>query len=84
MRDEESKKEFQQRRICWNHYKVSLIVDCMRLRFNFSQCIGIVPQDTVLFNDTILHNIKYGRSEATMEEVIPPVCMMNCYHINAK
>ena len=33
------------------------------------QCIGIVPQDTVLFNDTILHNIKYGRVEATMEEV---------------
>jgi ABC-type transport system involved in Fe-S cluster assembly fused permease/ATPase subunit len=35
-----------------------------------SQCIGIVPQDTVLFNDTILHNIKYGRIEASTEEVI--------------
>jgi ABC-type transport system involved in Fe-S cluster assembly fused permease/ATPase subunit len=35
-----------------------------------SQCIGIVPQDTVLFNDTILHNIKYGRVEASIEEVI--------------
>lgn len=33
------------------------------------QCIGIVPQDTVLFNDTILHNIKYGNMDATMEEV---------------
>jgi len=33
------------------------------------QSIGIVPQDTVLFNDTILHNIKYGRLDATFEEV---------------
>jgi len=31
--------------------------------------IGIVPQDTVLFNDTILHNIRYGRTTATMAEV---------------
>ena len=32
--------------------------------------IGIVPQDTVLFNDTIFYNINYGRPEATHEEVI--------------
>ncbi len=32
--------------------------------------IGIVPQDTVLFNDTILYNIQYGRPEAAPEEVI--------------
>jgi ATP-binding cassette subfamily B protein len=32
--------------------------------------IGIVPQDTVLFNDTIYYNIQYGRPEATREEVI--------------
>ena len=31
--------------------------------------IGIVPQDTVLFNDTIYYNIAYGRPEATREEV---------------
>ncbi|MCF8467972.1 MAG: ABC transporter ATP-binding protein/permease [Sneathiella sp.] len=31
--------------------------------------IGIVPQDTVLFNDTIRYNIKYGRPDATNEEV---------------
>jgi ATP-binding cassette subfamily B protein len=31
--------------------------------------IGIVPQDTVLFNDTILYNIRYGRPEAGDEEV---------------
>ncbi|CAH0347960.1 ABC transporter ATP-binding protein/permease [Aquabacterium sp. CECT 9606] len=31
--------------------------------------IGIVPQDTVLFNDTVAYNIAYGRPEATREEV---------------
>ncbi|MDB5490544.1 MAG: metal transporter permease [Micavibrio sp.] len=31
--------------------------------------IGIVPQDTVLFNDTILYNIAYGRPDATHEEI---------------
>lgn len=31
--------------------------------------IGMVPQDTVLFNDTIAYNIRYGRPSATMEEV---------------
>jgi ATP-binding cassette subfamily B protein len=32
--------------------------------------IGIVPQDTVLFNDTIYYNIAYGRPAATRAEVI--------------
>ena len=32
--------------------------------------IGIVPQDTVLFNDTIYYNIQYGRPEAARAEVI--------------
>src|SRR5712691_2740273 len=32
--------------------------------------IGIVPQDTVLFNDSILYNIRYGRPEAGDAEVI--------------
>jgi len=31
--------------------------------------IGVVPQDTVLFNDTILYNIAYGRPEATRDEI---------------
>ncbi|MBC6438829.1 MAG: ABC transporter ATP-binding protein/permease [Rhodospirillales bacterium] len=33
------------------------------------QAIGIVPQDTVLFNDTIAYNIAYGRPGASREEV---------------
>ncbi|SMC22191.1 ATP-binding cassette, subfamily B [Andreprevotia lacus DSM 23236] len=32
--------------------------------------IGIVPQDTVLFNDTIYYNIAYGKPGASREEVI--------------
>ncbi len=32
--------------------------------------IGVVPQDTVLFNDTIFYNIKYGRPDASDDEVI--------------
>jgi ATP-binding cassette subfamily B protein len=32
--------------------------------------IGIVPQDTVLFNDTIEYNIAYGRPGATQDEVV--------------
>ncbi|WP_408095771.1 ABCB family ABC transporter ATP-binding protein/permease [Peredibacter sp. HCB2-198] len=31
--------------------------------------IGMVPQDTVLFNDTIGYNIQYGRPDATLDEV---------------
>jgi len=31
--------------------------------------IGVVPQDTVLFNDSLLYNIAYGRPEATLAEV---------------
>uniref|UniRef100_M4C5K5 ABC transporter n=1 Tax=Hyaloperonospora arabidopsidis (strain Emoy2) TaxID=559515 RepID=M4C5K5_HYAAE len=34
------------------------------------QAIAIVPQDTVLFNDTIFYNINYGRLDATREEVM--------------
>jgi ATP-binding cassette subfamily B (MDR/TAP) protein 7 len=33
------------------------------------KAIGVVPQDTPLFNNTIEHNIRYGRMEATDEEV---------------
>jgi ATP-binding cassette subfamily B protein len=32
--------------------------------------IGMVPQDTVLFNDTLYHNLAYGRPDASREEVL--------------
>jgi ABC-type transport system involved in Fe-S cluster assembly fused permease/ATPase subunit len=34
------------------------------------QSIGVIPQDTVLFNDTIRYNIQYGNLSATEEEII--------------
>jgi len=33
------------------------------------RAIGVVPQDTVLFNDTIRYNIAYGRPDATAAEI---------------
>lgn len=33
------------------------------------EAVGVVPQDTVLFNDTLLYNIRYGRIDASDEEV---------------
>lgn len=34
------------------------------------ESIGVVPQDTPLFNDTVEHNIRYGRIDASHEEVV--------------
>jgi ATP-binding cassette subfamily B protein len=46
-------------------------VDVRRLRQqSLRASIGIVPQDTVLFNDTIRYNINYGRPSASAEEVV--------------
>jgi ATP-binding cassette, subfamily B, heavy metal transporter len=46
-------------------------VDIRELRqASLRAAIGIVPQDTVLFNDTIRYNIRYGRPEASDAEVV--------------
>ena len=34
------------------------------------EAIGVVPQETLLFNDTIAYNIAYGRNGASMEQII--------------
>jgi ATP-binding cassette subfamily B protein len=34
------------------------------------EAIGVVPQDTLLFNDSIAYNIAYGRNGASMEQII--------------
>jgi len=46
------------------HDVTSITQDSLR------RAIGIVPQDTVLFNDTVAYNIAYGRPEASQDEVI--------------
>ena len=46
-------------------------IDLRQLRqTSLRGAIGIVPQDTVLFNDSIYYNIHYGRPEASREEVL--------------
>src|SRR6185369_907581 len=42
--------------------------------------IGIVPQDTVLFNDTIFYNINYGRPDASREEVYAAARAAQLHH----
>ena len=45
------------------HDVTSITQDSLR------RAIGIVPQDTVLFNDTVAYNIGYGRTGATQDEI---------------
>jgi ATP-binding cassette subfamily B protein len=45
--------------------------------------IGIVPQDTVLFNDTIYYNIAYGRPGATEAEIIQAAEMAHIHQFIA-
>ena len=35
--------------------------------------MGIVSQDTILFNDTVAHNISYGLPEARIDEMASPI-----------
>ena len=51
-------------------------VRCKSLR----QAIGVVPQDTVLFNDTIRYNIRYGKLHATDEEVEAAAAKAEIHH----
>ena len=43
------------------------------------RAVGIVPQDTVLFNESIYHNIIYARPDATQEEVYRAARMANIH-----
>ena len=53
--------------------KGSITIDGQDIRSvtqkSLRNAIGMVPQDTVLFNDTIAYNIRYGRPDASDEEV---------------
>jgi len=63
-------------RILFRFYEIAsgtVLVDGQDVRAltqkSVRQHIGVVPQDTVLFNDNIRYNIRYGRPSATDEEV---------------
>lgn len=47
------------------------------------RCIGVVPQDTVLFNTSILENVRYGRIEASDEEVLHAIRLAHLDHFIA-
>ena len=36
---------------------------------SYRKYIAVIPQNGILFNDTILFNLQYGNQEATLEEV---------------
>ncbi len=44
------------------------------------QAIAIVPQDTVLFNDSLLENVRYGRPDASDEDIAAAVKMAHLSH----
>lgn len=44
------------------------------------EAIGVVPQDTPLFNSDIMHNVRYGRLTATDDEVKEACRKANIYH----
>ena len=64
-------------RLLFRFYDTSdgaLLIDGQDIR-NVTQkslhaAIGVVPQDTVLFNDTVYYNIAYGRPEASRAEIV--------------
>ncbi len=63
-------------RLMFRFYDVSggsISIDAQDIRActqaSLRRAVGIVPQDTVLFNDTIAYNIGYGRPDASREEI---------------
>ncbi|MGE3710369.1 MAG: ABC transporter ATP-binding protein/permease, partial [Hyphomicrobiaceae bacterium] len=63
-------------RILMRFYDISggrVTIDGQDIRYvtqrSLRETIGVVPQDTVLFNDNIRYNIQYGRADANPEEV---------------
>jgi len=64
-------------RLLFRFYDVTggrILIDGQDLRqvtqASLRSAIGMVPQDTVLFNDTLYHNLAYGRPGARREEVL--------------
>ena len=74
-------------RLLFRFYDVSkgrILIDGQDIRSvtqaSLRAVIGIVPQDTVLFNDTIYYNIAYGRPGATHEEIVQAAKRAHIHH----
>lgn len=66
--------DVQQGRILYDGQDISKVTqDSLR------HAMGIVPQDTVLFNESILYNIEYAKSGSTREEVIQAAKLANIH-----
>ena len=48
------------------------------------QCVGVVTQETYLFNGTILENLRYAKDDATMEEIEAACCIANIHDFIVK
>ncbi|MDH4284518.1 MAG: ABC transporter ATP-binding protein/permease [Gallionellaceae bacterium] len=73
-------------RLLFRFYDVSggrILIDGQDIRkvtqASLRAAIGIVPQDTVLFNDSIYYNISYGRPDATREEILEAARMAHIH-----
>lgn len=54
------------------------IIDCTQQSLH--ENIGVVPQDTVLFNQSIFFNINYADNNSTLEDVIKAATLANIHH----
>ena len=69
-------------RIYNNDYGEILVDDKKITEFdieNFRKQIGVVPQDSFLFSDSIVNNIRFGKEEASLDEVIK-ICKITGIH----
>jgi len=73
-------------RLIFRFYDVNqgeIIIDGQNIKTvkqqSLRKAIGVVPQDTVLFNDSIYYNIHYGNLDASKEEVIQAAKMAHIF-----
>ncbi|MDP2575205.1 ABC transporter ATP-binding protein/permease [Vibrio penaeicida] len=74
-------------RLLFRFYDVSggtILIDGQDIRDvtqeSLHNAIGVVPQDTVLFNDTIQYNIAYGRPNASQNEIVEAAKAAKIHH----
>ncbi len=66
--------EINSGRILYDNQDISQVTQA-----SLRELIGIVPQDTVLFNETILYNIKYAKTDASYEDIVHAAKLANIH-----